>query len=79
MLGPAGTVVFPTTLRGVLRGVAELRSFTIIELGALFLIATPVLRVAASVVLFLLEQDRLYAGVTLVVLASLLASVVWLG
>lgn len=63
LLGPAGTVVFPTTLRGVLRGVAELRLFAIIELGALFL----------------LEQDRLYAGITLVVLAILLASIVWLG
>jgi len=38
------------------------------------LIATPVLRVAASCAAFALEGDRLYAGITLAVLAILLVS-----
>jgi len=38
------------------------------------LLATPVVRVAASCVAFALEGDRLYAGITLAVLAILLVS-----
>lgn len=75
---PVGTVVFPTTVNGVLRGAAELRPVAVIELGALLLIATPVLRVAASVLLFVAEKDQLYAGITAVVLAVLLMSILWL-
>jgi len=39
------------------------------------LLATPVTRVAASVVGFALEGDRLYTAITLAVLAVLLASI----
>ena len=73
------SVAFPTRLDGVLRGVLELRSFAIIELGLLLLIATPVLRVAASVLLFLAEGDRLYAAITALVLLLLLVSIFWVG
>ncbi len=45
-----------------------------IELGFLLLMATPVARVVLSVFVFLLEGDRLYVGLTLVVLAVLLYS-----
>jgi uncharacterized membrane protein len=75
---PVGTVVFPTTPDGVLRGAVEWRPVAVIELGALLLIATPVLRVATSVLLFLAEQDWLYAGITAIVLAVLLISIIWL-
>ena len=84
-VGPAlltdrpGTVVFPSTLGAVLAGAVALRPFALIELGALLLIATPVVRVAASVILFWLEKDRLYTVVTLVVLLILLASFLGLG
>ncbi|HSC71377.1 MAG TPA: DUF1634 domain-containing protein [Candidatus Methylomirabilis sp.] len=40
----------------------------------LLLIATPVLRVALSVVFFLAQRDCLYTGITLFVLAVLLLS-----
>jgi uncharacterized membrane protein len=50
------------------------RPIGLAQAGLLVLVATPVLRVAASVVAFTLEGDRLYAGITLVVLAILLAS-----
>lgn len=51
-----------------------LRPIGLAQLGLVALVATPVIRVAASVVGFTLEGDRLYAGITLVVLAILLLS-----
>jgi uncharacterized membrane protein len=62
------------TLSGILRRAASFRGRNIIQLGLLILIATPVARVAFSVVAFALERDRLYVGITLVVLAVLLFS-----
>ncbi len=46
-----------------------------IQLGLLLLIATPVARVALSVVMFALQRDRRYVIITLVVLAVLLYSI----
>ena len=46
----------------------------IIQLGLLLLIATPVARVLFSMIGFGLEKDRLYVGLTLIVLAILLYS-----
>jgi len=43
----------------------------ILVVGLLVLIATPVLRVATSLVLFALEKDRIYTAITAVVLALL--------
>jgi uncharacterized membrane protein len=51
-----------------------LRPVGIAQLGLVVLIATPVLRVAASCAAFALEGDRLYAAITLAVLAILLVS-----
>ncbi len=67
----------PADLRsvgGILRYAFALSGRGIIQLGLLVLIATPVARVAFSVFAFLREGDRLYVGVTLVVLALLLYS-----
>jgi len=64
----------PTGLRnisGILGQVRDWRGRGIIQLGLLVLIATPVARVAFSVVAFALERDRLYVVVTLIVLAVL--------
>lgn len=46
----------------------------VIGIGLLLLIATPVLRVAFSLVAFALERDRLYVALTLIVLVILLLS-----
>lgn len=43
----------------------------LMALGVLALIATPVIRVAFSLVAFVLERDRVYAAVTVLVLALL--------
>jgi uncharacterized membrane protein len=45
-----------------------------IALGLLVLILTPVMRVAVSAVGFALQKDRVYVGITLTVLAVLIAS-----
>ena len=54
---------------------ASLEPLAISQLGLLVLLATPVARVAASVVGFALEGDRLYTAITISVLAILLASI----
>lgn len=46
----------------------------VIQLGLLFLIATPVARVAFSLVAFAAERDWIYVAVTSVVLAILVSS-----
>jgi uncharacterized membrane protein len=60
------------TIRGVLAGVRALEPAALMQLGLMILVATPVARVAFSVVGFALERDRLYVGLTLAVLALLL-------
>jgi uncharacterized membrane protein len=46
----------------------------IIALGLLALLLTPVLRVLVSVVMFALERDWLYTGITLLVFVILIVS-----
>jgi uncharacterized membrane protein len=45
-----------------------------VQLGLVLLIATPVARVAMSLVAFILQRDRVYVVVTLIVLAVLIFS-----
>jgi len=69
----------PSSLKSVtmiVRDAFSLRSADIIQLGLLILIATPVARVALAAVAFAHARDRLYAVVSLVVLATLIASLV---
>ncbi|HVZ98533.1 MAG TPA: DUF1634 domain-containing protein [Chitinophagaceae bacterium] len=49
---------------------------SIIQLGVLLLIATPIARVVFSIIGFLLEKDVLYIVVTLIVLGVLLYSII---
>jgi len=61
-------------LAGVLDGIAHGRSESLVQLGLLMLIATPVARVALCVVAFSTQRDRTYVAITLLVLAGLLGS-----
>ena len=70
---------FPQTLDQIRQGLLILRPQAIIALGLLILIATPVVRVAASIVSFALERDVKYVVITSVVLAILLFSIFFLG
>lgn len=65
---------FPHSLDAVRVGLIGLHPQAFITLGLLLLIATPVLRVAVSVVAFAIEHDKLYVVITLVVLAILITS-----
>ncbi len=66
---------FQPTLRG-LHGLAQLRGPEMLMLiGLLILIATPVARVIFAIVAFALEGDRVYVGITGLVLAILLYSI----
>lgn len=70
----AGEPARLTGFAGIARGVVALDSRAIIQLGLVMLVATPVARVALSLVGFVLEKDRKYQAITLVVLGILLAS-----
>ncbi len=74
-----GLSSFPQTLGEVWSGLLTLQPQAVIILGLLLLIATPVLRVAVSVVAFALERDRRYVVITLIVLAILLFSIFFVG
>ncbi|HET8655160.1 MAG TPA: DUF1634 domain-containing protein [Longimicrobiaceae bacterium] len=57
---------------GIVRGALAGDGHAVVQLGLLLLIATPVARVALSLVAFAVQRDRLYIAVTAVVLALLL-------
>jgi uncharacterized membrane protein len=58
------------------QGALALKPFALIAAGLLLLIATPVVRVARSVVFFAAQRDWRYVAVTLSVLAVLAGSFV---
>jgi uncharacterized membrane protein len=60
---------------GVVSAVRQGQAYGVIMLGLLVLLLTPVLRVAVSIVAFLLEGDRLYAAITSAVLLLLLTGI----
>jgi len=69
----AGRVV-PHTLHEVFSGAAELKGEPLIAAGLLLLIATPVLRVAVSIFIFVFERDWAFVVTTAFVLGMLILS-----
>ncbi len=68
----------PSNLRSVgqiFKGVIQFDSLSIIQLGILLLIATPISRVIFSVVGFLFEKDYLYVVISLIVLGIITYSI----
>ena len=65
---------YDVSFHGLISGLVSFSAYSWIELGVIFLIATPVSRVLISVFLFAAERDRLYVAVTAVVLTLLLFS-----
>jgi uncharacterized membrane protein len=65
---------FPHTPADIAAGLRTLRGQAVVMVGLLVLIATPVLRVAVSILLFFHQRDRDFVWITLVVLTLLLAS-----
>jgi uncharacterized membrane protein len=64
------------SLFGIVGGGLSFQIRSVIQLGLLLLIATPVARVAFSVLAFALQRDRTYVTVTLIVLAVLMYSLI---
>jgi uncharacterized membrane protein len=62
------------SIGAIVAGVAGFQCRGIIQFGLVLLIATPVARVAFSVVAFALQRDNTYVAITLMVLAVLLFS-----
>lgn len=70
----------PAALRsvgGIVRAAFALDSRGIVQLGLVLLIATPVARVALTLVAFLVQRDRLYVAITTIVLALLVYGLGW--
>jgi uncharacterized membrane protein len=59
---------------GIIKSASSFHPRGLIQFGLLLLIATPVMRVAFTVLCFGLQRDRIYVGVTLIVLALLVFS-----
>ena len=70
---PHGT--YSVDLADLTAGLLSLDPFSVIELGVIVLLATPVARVLLSVFLFAAEGDRTYVYITATVLALLLFSI----
>ena len=70
---PHGT--FPVSLLSIFTGLVFLDPSSIIQLGLLVLLATPVARVVLSLFLFAAERDRKFVYLTTAVLAILLFSI----
>jgi uncharacterized membrane protein len=62
-------------VKQIIKGVVHLNSLSIIQLGILLLIATPVSRVIFSVIGFFFEKDYLYVIISLIVLAIIAYSI----
>ena len=76
---PQRLLTFPENLGAVWSGLMVLQPQAVITLGLLLLIATPVMRVAVSTAVFVLEKDRKFVVITLLVLAILLVSMFVVG
>jgi uncharacterized membrane protein len=63
-----------TSLGGIFRGATQLKPRSIIQLGLILLIATPVARVVFCVVGFARQRNKLYVAVSAFVLVILIYS-----
>jgi uncharacterized membrane protein YfcA/uncharacterized membrane protein len=70
---------FPFSFEQVVQGLLIIRPQAIIALGLILLMATPVMRVAVSIITFAFERDRQYVLITFLVLVILLFSIFFLG
>ena len=67
-----GEPAYLRSLTAIVRAAFAGDAMAVVQLGLLLLIATPVARVAFTLVAFALQRDRLYVLVTTIVLALLL-------
>jgi len=67
---------FIQTPSGIIDNIIALRGQAIIQFGIILLIATPILRVIFSAIGFVLEKDRLYVFISLLVLLIIFISTI---
>ncbi|GAA3976850.1 DUF1634 domain-containing protein [Mucilaginibacter dorajii] len=70
-----GTKAGFTTANEIITGLKTINAKSVIQLGVIVLIATPILRIAFSLIGFILEKDRLYIGITFIVLSVMMISI----
>ena len=63
-----------TDFSGLLERLLALQPLAIVQLGLIVLVATPIVRVVITALGFWRQHDRLYVGVSLIVLALLFVS-----
>jgi len=73
----SGPPEYPNSVNDVLAGVLAFKSYALIALGLVILIAIPVMRVAVSVLAFFIERDWVYVAITAFVLLTLIFSFVF--
>ncbi len=66
-------------LASIVSGALHFDSRSIVQLGVVLLIATPIARVCLTLVAFILQKDHLYTAITAVVLAVLSYSLFFSG
>jgi uncharacterized membrane protein len=69
-------IKFPHALRDLGTALRQLQGEAIVVLGLLVLIATPVMRVAISILAFIYQGDRIFTLITSLVLCLLMLSLV---
>jgi uncharacterized membrane protein len=80
---PASYSVFHSETRelrsvtGIIRAAAAMNSAAIVQLGLVLLIATPIARVAFTLVAFILQRDRTYIWITTLVMTLLLFGLIF--
>ncbi len=72
-------ISFQDNLRTMFNGLTQFDGRSVLDCGIYLLVLTPILRVAVSLILFIIaDKDWFYAGVTFVVLALTLTSLILL-
>ncbi len=70
-----GTKAGYTSFGQIFSGIKQINAKAIIQFGVVVLIATPILRIAFSLVGFIFEKDKLYIIITLIVLSVMMVSI----
>jgi len=65
-----------TTFGGIISSTLQFNAKGIVQFGVMVLIATPILRIALSLLGFALEKDKLYVFITTIVLCVMLFSTI---
>ena len=65
---------FPHSLAAMARGIVSGSGESLVLLGLILLIATPIVRVAVSLLIFMHQRDRAFVYITCLVLALLMLS-----